>query len=228
MTQRGSEVATLQPPRIEVARAEPGRRPIRLAKLGVWAIGLLPLLLTAADLWRDTLGANPIEALTHRTGFWALVLLLATLGVTPLRRITGWNAIIQIRRPLGLFAFFYAALHLAIFVGVDHAFAVEQIVTDVLERPYVTAGMAAFLLLVPLAATSTRGMVRRLGGRRWQLLHRLVYPAAGLAVLHFVWLVKADLRRPLTFGFILLVLLLLRLLKPRRSSGTSGFRERRS
>lgn len=221
-------MTTLMVPRAPASRMAPDRRAVRFAKVGVWAIGLLPLLLTAVDLWRDTLGANPIESLTHRTGFWALVLLLATLAVTPLRRITGWNAVNQIRRPLGLFAFFYASLHLAIFVGVDHAFAVEQILADVLERPYVTAGTAAILLLVPLAATSTRGMMRRLGGRRWQLLHRLVYPAAGLAVLHFVWLVKADLRRPLIFGFILLVLLLLRLLWPRRSSGPSGLRERRS
>jgi methionine sulfoxide reductase heme-binding subunit len=208
-------------PRESRAGTRPPRRRVEgrafeSSRLAVWAVGLTPVFLTALEVGRGELGANPIETLTHRTGFWALALLLGSLAVTPVRRLSGWNQLIRLRRTLGLFAFFYAALHVTIYLAVDHAFAMKQIVADVLERPYITAGSAAFLLLVPLALTSTRGMVRRLGGQRWQRLHRLVYPAAGLAVLHFVWLVKADLRRPLIFAAVLLALLVLRIPLRRR------------
>jgi sulfoxide reductase heme-binding subunit YedZ len=160
------------------------------------------------------LGAEPVEEITHRTGWWALTLLLVTLAVTPLRRLTGWNRVIQLRRMLGLFAFLYATLHVLTYFGLDQLFDLRYIAEDIVERPYITAGFAAWLLLLPLAVTSTRGWIRRLG-KRWQRLHRLVYPAAGLAVLHFLWLVKADTREPVVFGILLILLLLLRL--PRRT-----------
>jgi methionine sulfoxide reductase heme-binding subunit len=172
----------------------------------VWIAALSPALLLAGDILRGALGANPIEEITHRTGKAALVLLVATLAVTPLRRATGWNSIIRIRRPLGVFAFAYAALHLATYVVLDHFFDWRTIVEDVAKRPFITSGVLAFLLLLPLAATSTRRMMRRLG-RRWQPLHRLIYPAAALAVLHYFWKAKADTREPLLFATILGVLL---------------------
>ncbi len=182
---------------------------------------LLPL---AALVWagfRGALGANPVETITHDTGQWALRLLLATLAVTPVRRLTGWAPVVRLRRMLGLFAFFYAALHLATYLWLDQFFAWGAIAEDVLKRPYITVGFAAFLLLVPLAATSTQAMVRRLGGRRWRLLHRLVYPAAALAVLHLLWLVKADLREPLVYAAILALLLAARVRLPGRAPGTA-------
>lgn len=178
-------------------------------RLAVWIGALVPLGLL---LWRaatDRLGAEPIEEITHWTGFWALTLLMVSLAVTPVRRLTGWNPIIQVRRPLGLFAFFYAVLHLLTYLVLDQFFAWDPIVEDVLERPYITVGTLALLLMVPLALTSTKGWIRRLG-KRWQRLHRLVYASAALGVLHFFWLVKADLREPLIFAGVLAVLLLLR------------------
>jgi methionine sulfoxide reductase heme-binding subunit len=179
---------------------------------------LLPLAGLVHGALTEGLGADPFETLTHRTGWWALTLLLASLAVTPLRRLTGWNPIIGVRRLLGLWAFAYVVLHFAIYL-VDQELVLAYVAEDVLERPYVTAGFAAFLLLIPLAATSTRGMIRRLGGRRWQRLHRLVYVSAALGVLHFLWLVKADLREPLLFAAVLGVLLALRLPWLRRHSG---------
>lgn len=172
-------------------------------------MGLGPLLWVAWQLGAGDLGANPIEAVLHLTGRWALVLLLVGLCVSPLRRLTGWSPIIKIRRTLGLFAFSYASLHLLVYLVVDQGLAWSFIVEDVLERPFITVGMASFLLLVPLAVTSTRGWIRRLG-KRWRALHRLVYPAAGLAVLHFYWKVKADTFWPLVAAMALGVLLLAR------------------
>ena len=181
----------------------------RLLKPVLWIGCLTPGALLAWRAWQGDLGANPIEEVTHATGDAALIILLITLAVTPLRRLTGWNALIQLRRPFGLFAFFYATLHLATYIVLDQYFAFEYILDDVVERPYITVGSAAFLLLLPLALTSTKGWIRRLG-RRWQKLHRLVYASAALALLHYLWLVKADLRRPLVFAGILLLLLALR------------------
>ena len=180
----------------------------------MYAGGAIPVLLLAADLASGRI-VEPVEAITLRTGWWALTLLLITLAVTPLRRLTGINAIAPLRRPLGLFAFFYATLHLLTYFGLDLFFDFGYIAEDILERPYITVGFTAWLLLLPLAITSTRGWIRRLG-RRWATLHRLVYAAAGLGVLHFLWLVKADTREPLLFAGILLILLSLRLPAVRR------------
>ena len=178
-------------------------------KAVVWIGALSPLALLVWDGFGGGLGAEPIEEVTHRTGIAALVLLLCSLAVTPLRRVTGWNRVVKLRRPVGLFAFFYATLHFLTYLF-DQEFLPEYVVEDVVEHPYVTAGFTAFLLLVPLALTSTQGMIRRLG-RRWQKLHRLVYVAAALAVLHFLWLVKKDLTEPLVYAAVLAVLLAFRL-----------------
>ncbi len=178
------------------------------ARLQAVTIGLaaLPGLVLAVRALLDRLGANPIEEVTHVTGEWALRLLLLTLAVSPLRRWTGWSALAPLRRTLGLLAFGYASLHFATYVGLDHFFDWEALSEDVVERRYVTAGFAAFLCLVPLAATSTPGMLRRLG-RRWVQLHRLAYLAAALGVLHFLWLVKADRTAPLIHAALLALLL---------------------
>jgi sulfoxide reductase heme-binding subunit YedZ len=176
----------------------------------VWAGCLTPLAILIVRAWRDDLTANPIELLTNWTGYTTLTLLVITLAVTPIRRITGWNSVIRLRRLIGLFAFFYALLHFSVYIGLDQFFAWSYIVEDVMERPYITVGFTAFLLLIPLALTSTRGWIRRLG-RRWQRLHRLVYVTASLGVLHFYWKVKADTREPLIFAGILAALFLVRL-----------------
>lgn len=190
---------------------EPRRvdRAMAAIKAAVWIAALSPLALLVWDGLGGGLGAEPIEEVTHRTGITALVLLLCSLAVTPVRRVTGWNGAVKLRRPLGLFAFFYATLHFLTYLF-DQEFLPEYIVEDVVEHPYVTAGFTAFLLLVPLALTSTQGMIRRLG-RRWQKLHRLVYAAAALAVLHFAWLVKKDLTEPLVYAAVLALLLAFRL-----------------
>ena len=141
-------------------------------------------------LFTGGLGANPVEFITHTTGTFALVFLMITLAVTPLRRITGYASLIRLRRMLGLFAFFYTCLHLSTFVVLDHFFDPAAIVADIFKRPYITAGSVGFMLMLPLAATSTAGMIRRLGGRRWQQLHRLIYFCAIAGVVHFLWLVK--------------------------------------
>ncbi len=183
--------------------------PRRTVKTVIVVLALMPLgwLLFAA--LHDDLGANPIEKITHVTGDWALRFLLATLAVTPLRRLTGRNTLIAYRRMLGLFAFFYAVLHLGTFVVLDHFFDWQEIVADVYKRPYVTAGATSFACMLPLAITSTRGWIRRLG-RRWQQLHRLVYAAAIAAVVHYWWLVKKDVRTPRQYAIVLAVLLAVR------------------
>jgi methionine sulfoxide reductase heme-binding subunit len=183
------------------------------------AVGALPLALLVFAALTGGLTADPVEFVTHRTGFAALALLMGSLAVSPLRRVTGWNGIASARRPLGLAAFGYALLHFLTYLF-DQDFALGYVVEDVVERPYVTVGFLALLLLVPLAATSTRAAIRRMG-KRWQKLHRLVYLAAGLGVLHFLWLVKADLREPLAFAALFALLMLLRLpaLQRRRTHG---------
>ena len=180
----------------------------------MFGLCLVPLTLLVLDGFRGGLGANPVETITHVTGLWALRLLLLTLGVTPLRRLFGWNRLIAYRRMLGLFAFFYASLHLSTYLVFDQFFDLRAIWEDVLERPYITLGFSAFLLLVPLAVTSTNGWIRRLG-KRWVTLHRLIYPAAILVIAHFLWLVKADYREPGIYAVILLLLLGYRLLPAR-------------
>jgi methionine sulfoxide reductase heme-binding subunit len=191
----------------------------------VWLLALLPLALLVADAWLGRLGANPIEAITHRTGKTALVLLFASLAVSPLRRWSGWNAMIRVRRPLGVFAFGYALLHMLTYVALDHFFAWRIMVEDVIKRPFITSGFAALVLLTPLVATSTRRMIRRLGPR-WQRLHRLVYPAAALAVLHYFWKAKADTREPLIYAAVLLVLLAVRVVPVWQRRARRNSRER--
>jgi methionine sulfoxide reductase heme-binding subunit len=180
-------------------------------------LGLYPL--ARVGWWlRDGiygLGANPIERVLHHTGWWALILLLVTLAITPARRLTGWNRLARTRRPLGLFAFFYATLHLALYLGLDQLFAWAYIIEDVVERPFITVGVAAWLLLLPLAITSTRGWIVRLG-RRWVLLHKLIYLAAPLGLLHFYWRVRADTRVPILLALVLVALLALRIRWTRR------------
>ena len=153
------------------------------------------------------LGANPIEYITHSTGWWTLSFLMITLAVTPLRRMTGLNWLLRLRRMLGLFAFFHATLHFATYLWLDQFFDWAAIAKDIVKRPFITIGFAAFVLLIPLAATSTNSMVRRLGGRRWQLLHRVVYVIAVLGVAHFWWLVKKDITEPVLFACALTLLL---------------------
>ncbi len=165
------------------------------------------------------MGVNPVETLSHRTGDWSLRFLLLTLAVTPLRRLTGWNGLIKFRRMLGLFAFFYVCLHFGVYLIFDQFFDWASIVEDVAKRPYITVGFAGWLLLIPLAVTSTNGMTKRLG-RNWQRLHRLVYLIGTLGVLHYLWLVKADIAEPLLYGGILGVLLGYRLWWWRTHSAT--------
>lgn len=190
------------------AQASP--RQIAAVKLAVFVACLLPLALLALDAWQDALGANPIEAVTRALGDWTLTFLLITLAVTPLRRYTGWAWLARLRRMLGLYTFFYACLHVGSYVGLDQFFDWREIADDIVKRPFITAGFVAFCLLVPLAATSTNAMVRRLGGRRWQALHRSVYLVAVLGVLHYAWMVKRDIALPLAYGLVAAVLLGLR------------------
>lgn len=178
-------------------------------KPSVFILCLLPLAWLSFALATGRLGANPIEALTRDTGEWALRLLLITLCMTPLRRFMGWAWPLRIRRMLGLFAFFYACVHLSTYVWLDQFFDWGEILRDILKRPFITVGMLAFLLLLPLAVTSNRFMIRRLG-RNWSRLHQLVYIIPALAVLHFWWLVKADVREPLVYALLFLLLMLLR------------------
>lgn len=171
-------------------------------------VGLLaPALVLAGRAVAGRLGVNPIEEVLHETGIWALRWLVLSLAITPARRLTGWNGLIRFRRMIGLFAFFYAALHVAGYVVLDLFFDWTAILEDLAKRPYITAGFASFVTMLPLAVTSTAGWVRRLGGRAWQRLHRLAYVSAVAAVVHYWWLVKADTWRPMRYAAILAVLL---------------------
>ncbi|HFD79828.1 MAG TPA: sulfoxide reductase heme-binding subunit YedZ [Gammaproteobacteria bacterium] len=181
----------------------------------VFTLCLLPLVVLGWQGYADRLGANPIETITRSLGDWALRLLLLTLMMTPLRRRFGWRWPPALRRMLGLFAFFYALLHLVTYLWLDQFFDWGEIWLDILERPFITVGMLAFVLLLPLVLTSNRYMMRRLG-RNWKKLHRLAYVVPALAVLHFWWLVKADVSQPLFYGLILLLLLAFRLPARRR------------
>lgn len=187
-------------------------RSLIAAKAAVHALALTPAAILAwqfVDVWRngsDALGADPVAEIEHRTGLWALRLLMVALAVTPLRQLTGQAVLLRFRRMLGLYAFFYATLHLAVYLGLDLRGYWTQIFEEIVKRPYITVGFAAWLLLVPLAVTSTQGWMRRLG-RRWGQLHKLVYAIGVLAVLHFWWLVKSDIREPLLYAGILALLL---------------------
>jgi len=183
---------------------------LRNPKLWVFVICLLPLARLIALGGSGGLGANPIEFITRSTGTWTLVGLILTLSITPLRRLSGRADLVRYRRMLGLFSFFYACLHFITYIWLDQFFDLGAVARDIVKRPFITVGFSAFVLLIPLAATSTHAMMRRLG-RRWQTLHRLVYPIALLAVVHYLWLVKKDLTEPLIYGAVVVTLLALRL-----------------
>lgn len=168
---------------------------------------LIPLALLAFDALSNNLGANPIEKITRRSGDWALRMLLITLAITPMRILLQQPWLLRLRRMLGLFAFFYACLHITSYVVLDQYFAWADIVKDIIKRPFITVGFIAFILLIPLALTSTNNMIKRLGAVRWQRLHKLVYLIACLGVLHYFWMVKADIRSPLLHATILAILL---------------------
>ena len=184
---------------------------IRVLKALVFLLCLAPLGLLVWKGYQQDLGANPVDVITRSTGKWTLVFLLITLSVTPVRKLVVLPWLIRFRRILGLFAFFYGTLHLTTYVYLDKRFDVQEMLHDIVKRRFITAGMTAFALMLPLALTSTAGWIRRLGGKRWQMLHRLIYFSAAAGVIHFVWLVKADKRRPFMYGAVLLVLLAYRL-----------------
>jgi methionine sulfoxide reductase heme-binding subunit len=203
---------------------------IRWVKAFVFLVCLLPLGMLAWKGYLGDLGANPIEKITHSTGDWTLRFLLITLAITPLRRALGAPALIRFRRMLGLFAFFYGCLHFLTYIWLDKFFDVHGMLADIAKRKFITVGFTAFVLLIPLAITSTAGWIRRLGGRRWRALHRLIYFSAIAGVIHYLWLVKADIRKPLEYGSILALLLFYRIMswllpqikKRRGSSLVSG------
>jgi sulfoxide reductase heme-binding subunit YedZ len=190
----------------------------KLAKPTVFVLSLVPLAGLIFIVLTGRTGPNPAEDIQLTTGIWALRFLLVTLAITPVRRLTGWNVLIQYRRMLGLFAFFYATVHLFSYIAFDRVFVFGEVLGDVAKRPFITAGMAAFVCMVPLAITSTKGWIRRLG-RRWQTLHRLIYVSALAACLHFVWKVKVVIGEPVYYAAILAVLLAFRLLWRFRPSG---------
>ncbi len=196
-----------------------GRRRSVIPQLLVVTAGLIPLGVLIRDGLHDDLTANPIENVTHRTGIWTLGLLLGALAITPLRRLTGRNDLIRFRRTIGLLAFSYACLHFLTYIVADQFFDWAAIGEDIAKRPYILAGFTSFLLLIPLALTSTKNSIRRLGGRRWNALHRLIYVAAAGGVLHFLWLVKGEQLLPVYFGLALIVLLVARVLQRRRVAG---------
>lgn len=184
---------------------------LRPLKVAIFLVCLGPLMVLTWKATHDLLGANPVDVITRSTGRWTLTFLLITLGITPVRKLAGMPWLIRFRRMLGLYAFFYGTLHLMTYVWLDKFFDVQAMLHDVAKRRFITAGMTAWALMVPLALTSTAGSIRRLGGKRWQKLHRLIYFSAAAGVVHFIWLVKADLKRPLTYGAILAVLLAYRI-----------------
>jgi sulfoxide reductase heme-binding subunit YedZ len=183
----------------------------RRTKVPVFVLCLIPALLLAWRALNGDLSANPIEFVTHWTGDWTIRFLCITLAITPLRKLLRLPELIRFRRMLGLFGFFYASLHFLTWFVLDKFFEWNEILKDVVKRPFITAGFTAFVLLIPLAVTSTTGWIRRLGGKRWQMLHRLIYVSACAGVVHYYWLVKSDIRLPLLYGAIVTVLLVYRL-----------------
>jgi sulfoxide reductase heme-binding subunit YedZ len=190
----------------------PAPRQLTAIKVMVFVLALLPFCRLVWGGFANQLGANPLEFITWNTGDWTLYFLCMTLAVTPLRRFSGWNWLVRLRRMIGLFAFFYAFLHFTTFLWFDHFFDVQEMLVDVVKRPFILVGFTAFVLLIPLAVTSTNGMVKRLGAKRWQWLHRLIYVIAALGILHFWWMKagKHNFEQPIIFGTIVAVLLLLR------------------
>jgi methionine sulfoxide reductase heme-binding subunit len=183
---------------------------IKALKVVVFFLCLVPFLLLIWGLVTANLGTNPIERITHTTGDWILRFLVLTLSITPLRRLTGWNQLVRFRRMLGLFAFFYGCLHFTIYVLSIASLNISEIANDIAKRPYITVGFTGFVLMIPLAITSTKKWIARLGGRRWQMLHRLIYVSAIAGVLHYLWLVKADIRYPVRYAIAVGLLLLFR------------------
>jgi methionine sulfoxide reductase heme-binding subunit len=180
---------------------------IRRFKPVVFLACLIPLALLGWKAYSGALGANPIEVITHATGDWTIRFLLITLSITPIRKLTGCLWLIRYRRMFGLFAFFYATLHFLTYIWLDKFFDLHEMLHDIAKRKFITVGFTGFVLLIPLALTSTTGWIRRLGGKRWQALHRLIYFSAIAGVIHYWWLVKADIREPLKYAAILAVLL---------------------
>ena len=221
----GAPRAATAPVARRVVKRRSGKGLPRSAKPLVWVIALTPAAWLLAGFFRDDLGANPIEKITNWTGYWTLCLLTASIAVTPLRRMTGYNPIIKLRRLIGLFAFFYATLHFLTYIVLDQFFAFQYIIEDIIERPYITVGFTAFVLMIPVAVTSTTGWIRRLG-KRWTQLHRLVYIIVPLGVLHFYWKVIAKAFQVDVLVFAILVggLLVFRLpvWRKRRQASTSS------
>lgn len=186
---------------------------MRALKCLVFVAALAPAAWLVYGVLADALGANPVETITNTTGIWTLRLLVVTLAITPIRWLTGWNRIIQYRRMLGLFAFFYGTLHFLTYFILDHSLMFDGVWDDVVKRPYITAGFTAFVLMIPLAITSTQGWIRRMGGRRWNLLHKLIYVSAALGVLHYFWKVKLDATNPLLYAALVAALLAARVWK---------------
>jgi len=202
----------------------PTPRQLTAIKSVAFVLALVPFFALVYLVATDQL-VEPLQYITRNTGSWTLYFLCITLAVTPLRRLSGWNWLLKLRRMMGLYAFFYALLHFTTFLWFDHFFDVQEMLKDVVKRPFITIGFIAFVLLVPLAVTSTNGMVRRLGGKRWQLLHKLVYVIAPLGILHFWWMRagKHDFNKPILFGLIVLVLLGIRVWWARsKASATSA------
>jgi len=200
-------------------------------KVPVFVLCLVPLTRLIWRYLNHELGANPIEFITHTTGDWTLIFLVLTLSITPARKLLRRPELIRFRRMLGLFAFFYGFLHFSTWIGLDKFFDLAEMLHDVRKRPFITAGFTGFVLMIPLAATSTAGWIRRLGGRRWQMLHRLIYASAVAGVVHYYWLVKSDVRKPVFYGTIVALLLAYRLgnrllRKADRTRSGSSARER--
>ena len=185
----------------------------RVLKPIVFLAGLGPFLWLVYNAFWGDLGVNPVETITNETGIWTLRLLAVTIAITPIRWLTKWNPIINLRRMIGLFAFFYGTIHFLIYFILDRSLMFDGLWDDIVKRPYITVGFTAFVLMIPLAITSTKGWIRRLGGQRWNLLHKLVYVSASLGVLHYWWKVKLDVTNPMIYGIIVAILLGWRVVK---------------
>lgn len=196
------------------ARLSPKQSTILKVVLFILSFG--PVAVLSVNAFTDNLGANPVEYLTRATGTWTLVFLCITLGITPVRRLTGWNWLSPTRRMFGLFAFFYVCLHFTTYIWFDQYFDVQSIIKDVIKRPFITIGFAAFLLLIPLAVTSNNYLTHKLGAKRWQHLHRATYLICILGVIHYWWLVKRDLTQPIIYGSIVMLFLGARLVMRKR------------
>jgi sulfoxide reductase heme-binding subunit YedZ len=198
-----------------------------ILKPAVFLACLLPMAWLTFAAFTDRLSANPLDDITELTGTWTLRFIMITLAVTPVRRLTGWASLIRFRRMLGLFACFHALLHFTTYVWLDQFFMWGEIVEDVAMRPFITVGFTGFVLMIPLALTSTKGWIRRLGGKRWQMLHRLIYVTAVAGIVHYLWLVKSDIERPFLYGVLLAVLLGIRVwyaVKNRRTQNTAAIK----